>query len=159
MEQKNVLQDVLLWADRLGRWLISLIFLVAAFPKLFNVHEFAATIDAYGLLPDILLLPMAVALPVLEILLALGLLFNRLQSKIGIAVMLLFFISLLSYSIWQGLDIDCGCFGPEDPEYLAFKGLRLALVRDIVMLFPLVYSFWYHRYRHYTFQIEGDQYL
>jgi hypothetical protein len=159
MEQKNMLQYVLLWADRLGRWLISLIFLVAAFPKLFNVHEFAATIDAYGLLPDILLLPMAVALPVLEILLALGLLFNRLQSKIGIAVMLLFFISLLSYSIWQGLDIDCGCFGPEDPEYLAFKGLRLALVRDIVMLFPLVYSFWYHRYRRYTFQIEGDQYL
>jgi hypothetical protein len=45
---------VLLWADRLGRWLISLIFLVAALPKRFNVHEFAATIDAYALLPDIL---------------------------------------------------------------------------------------------------------
>jgi hypothetical protein len=156
MGQKNMLQDVLLWADRLCRWIISLIFLVAAFPKLFNVHQFAATIDAYALLPDILLLPTAIALPVLEILLAVGLLFNRLQSKIGIAVMLLFFIILLSYSIRQGLDIDCGCFGPEDPEHLAFKGLRVALVRDIVMIFPLVYSFWYHRYRRYTFQIEGD---
>jgi hypothetical protein len=156
MERKKMLQDVLLWADRLSRWIIGMFFLVAAFPKLFNVHGFAATIDAYALLPDVLLLPTAVVLPVLEILLAVGLLFNRLQSKIGITVMLLLFISLLSYSIRQGLDIDCGCFGPEDPEHLAFKGLRVALVRDILMLLPLVYSFWYHRYRHYTFQIEGD---
>ncbi len=155
MERKK-LQEMLLWADRLCRWTISLIFLAAAVPKLTNIQEFAATIDAYAVLPAFFLLPTAVGLPVLEIFLALGLFLNHRQSKIGIAVLLLFFVSLLSYSIRQGLDIDCGCFGPEDPEYTAFKGLRVALVRDIVMLLPLAYSFWYHRYRHYTFQIEGD---
>lgn len=146
MDGKNNSRDVLLWLDRFGRWIISLVFLVAAVPKLFNVSGFAAVIDAYALLPDVLLLPTAVVLPVVEILLAFGLLFNRLNSKIGIAVVLLFFIILLSYSISQGLDIDCGCFGSEDPEFIAFKGLKVALVRDIVMLVPLVYSFWYHRY-------------
>lgn len=154
MDRKDSSIDVLLWADRLSRWLISLIFLVAAVPKLFNVSGFVEVIDAYAILPDILLVPTAVVLPVVEIYLALGLLFNRLKSKIGITLVLLFFIILLWYSIRQGLDIDCGCFGPEDPEFEAFKGLRVALLRDIVMLIPLVYSFWYHRYRHETLEIK-----
>lgn len=146
MDRKNNSRAMLLWLDRFCRWVISLFFLVAAVPKLFNVSGFAAVIDAYAILPDVLLLPTAVILPVVEILLAVGLLFNRLKSKIGIVVVLLFFIFLLSYSISQGLDIDCGCFGSEDPEFRAFKGLKVALVRDIVMLVPLAYSFWYHRY-------------
>jgi uncharacterized membrane protein len=148
MDRKNNLQNLPMWADRFGRWIISVTFLVAAIPKLFNPYQFTATIDAYAILPDMLLLPTAIVLPVLEILLAIGLLFNSLKSKIGTIVMLLFFIALLSYSIWLGLDIDCGCFGPDDPEHTAFQGLRIALVRDIAMLLPLIYSFWYHRYRH-----------
>ena len=147
---------MLTWLDLLGRWIISLIFLAAAIPKLFNVHGFASVIDAYDILPEILLLPTAVVLPVLEIVLALGLLLNSLKSKVGVTAMLLFFIFLLSYSIWQGLDIDCGCFGPEDPEFKAFRGIRVALVRDIVMLVPLIYSFWYHRYHQDTLKILGD---
>jgi hypothetical protein len=153
---KSNTQNVLLWIDRFCRGIISLFFLVAAVPKLFNVHGFAALIDAYGILPDILLLPTAIVLPVLEVFLAVGLLLNRSKSKIGIGLVLLFFIVLLSYSIWQGLDIDCGCFGPEDPEHMAFHGLRDALVRDIVMFIPLLYSIWYHRYRRNIFQTKGD---
>jgi hypothetical protein len=148
MDRKNNLQNLPMWADRFGRWMISIIFLNAAIPKLFNPYQFAATIDAYAILPDMLLLPTAIVLPVLEILLAVGLLFNCLKSKLGTVVMLLFFIALLSWSIWMGLDIDCGCFGPENPEHTAFQGLRVALVRDIVMLLPLIYSLWYHRYHH-----------
>ena len=156
LEKNNNLKVILLWVDLLGRWLISLVFFVAAVPKLFAVNEFAAVIDAYSILPDVLLLPTAVVLPLLEIFLAVGLIFNRFKSKIGVALMLLFFIFLLSYSIWQGLDIDCGCFGPEDPEFNAFRGLRVALVRDIVMLVPLIYSFWYHRYHQETLKNAGE---
>lgn len=155
MDRKNNFKELLLWGDRLSRWVVSLIFLAAAVPKLLNVHGFASVIGAYAVLPDIFLLPTAVVLPVVEIFLAVGLLLNRLKSVIGIGVLLIFFIVLLSYSILQGLDIDCGCFGPEDPEHIAFQGLRVALVRDIVMLIPLIYSFWYHRYRHYI-PIKGD---
>jgi Methylamine utilisation protein MauE len=140
-------QKILLWTDRLTRWGISLIFLFAAVPKLFDVHGFAKIIDAYAILPDMLLLPTAIILPLAEIFLAVGLLFNGWKSKLGCAILLLMFIALLSYSIWMGLDIDCGCFGPEDPEYSAFHGLRAALLRDIMMFLPLVYSLWYHRYR------------
>jgi hypothetical protein len=145
----------LLWLDRLCRWGISLFFLVAAVPKLFNVTDFAAVIDAYAILPDPLLLPTAVVLPVVEIVLAVGLLLNRFSSKIGIATLLLAFIAILSYAIWVGLDIDCGCFGPEDPESQAFHGLKTALIRDIVILLPLAYSVWCHRYC-FNFQSQGD---
>lgn len=145
----------LLWLDRLCRWGISLFFLVAAVPKLFNVREFAAVIDAYGILPDPLLLPIAVVLPVIEIVLAVGLWQNRFAGKIGIAILLLIFITILSYAIWLGLDIDCGCFGPEDPESQAFHGLKTALIRDIAILLPLAYSFWCHRYC-FNFQSQGD---
>lgn len=147
MIQDKKIQKILLWADRIGRGLISAVFIVAAVPKLFNVRQFAATIDAFAIVPEALLLPLAVVLPVFELILALGLLFDRFKCKVGITALLLFFIGLLVYSIGLGLDIDCGCFGPEDPEYKAFHGLRHALVRDIVLLVPLIYSFWYHGYR------------
>jgi hypothetical protein len=147
----------MLWADCLCRWGIGLFFLVAAVPKLFDVTGFAAIIGAYGILPDPLLLPVAVILPIVEIVLAVGLLLNRLQSKIGIAVLLLLFIALLSYAIWLGLDIDCGCFGPEDPESKAFHGLKTALIRDIAVLVCLLPSFWYHKYHQIYFQFQGDQ--
>ena len=145
-------REGLLCVDRLCRWGISLSFLHAAVPKLFDVAGFAAVIDAYGILPDALLLPVAIVLPVMEIILAAGLLRNHLPSKAGVAALLLVFIAILSYAIRLGLDIDCGCFGPEDPERQAFHGLKTALVRDIAMLLPLAYSFWYHRYR-YKFQL------
>ena len=150
-------QKALLWGDRLARWSISLIFLYAAVPKLLDVQGFAKTIDAYAILPDVLLLPTAIILPIVEIILAVGLLFNGWKSKVGCVVLLLMFILLLSYSIWVGLDIDCGCFGQEDPEYSAFHGLRQALLRDIVMFLPLLYSFWYHRKRHNNFQFLGEE--
>lgn len=145
-----------MWGDRLGRWSIGLVFLAAAVPKLFDVQGFAAIIDAYAILPGILILPTALVLPVIEIVLAVGLFCNGWISKVGSTVLLLLFIALLSYSIRAGLDIDCGCFGPEDPEYTAFHGLASALVRDLVMLVPLAYSFWYQWYRQKTLNISGE---
>ena len=147
METKDKRDNVLRWLDVCGRWIISAIFLFAAVAKLFDVHGFAAVINAYGFLPEILVVPVASVLPVIEIGLAVGLLVNRWQCTLGTAALLLCFIVLLSFAIRSGLDIDCGCFGPEDPERKAFHGLRTALVRDTVMLVPLVYSFWYQRYR------------
>lgn len=149
MDRKNNRHNVLWWLDVLGRCSLGTIFLFAAVPKLFDIQGFAAVINAYAVLPQILVLPTALLLPATEIVLAVGLFFNHWHCKLGTAALLLGFIVLLSYSIGQGLDIDCGCFGPEDPEHEAFHGLRTALGRDIAMLLPLVYSLWYQKYRHY----------
>ncbi len=133
-------KPIVLWGDRLTRWGISCVFFYAGIKKFQDLHHFASEIDAYGILPELLVLPLAVMLPLVEILLAAGLILNGLKSKIGLVMLLLLFIVILSYAIWLGLDIDCGCFGPEDPETEAFSGLRTALTRDLFILALLTWS-------------------
>ena len=137
-------KNKLLWVDRFCRWGMGAFFLVAAVPKLFDVGGFAQVIGAYAILPEPFLVPMAVILPIVEIGLAFGLLRNHSPAKIGVALLLLLFIAVLSYAIWLGLDIDCGCFGPEDPESQAFHGLKTSLVRDVAMLLFVAFSWRYH---------------
>ena len=142
--------------DYIIRWTLAGIFCYAAIPKLLAPHDFAQIINAYGILPSSLLLPVALLLPLLELLFAGGIIFLKNWGFFGIGTMLIFFIIILSYAISQGFDIDCGCFGPEDPEHIAFNGLRFALIRDIIMLFFLAISMWYHRYRFFSFFQTGE---
>ena len=121
-----------------GRWLTAFFFLVAALPKLFHLSAFAEAVGAYGMLPDLLVAPVAFVLPLFEILLAIGLFFKKRLAIYGTSLLLVLFIGVLWYAVYLGLDIDCGCFGPGDPELTAFQGLRTALVRDIVLLLFMV---------------------
>ena len=129
------------------RFAVIIVLLAAAIPKIFNISDFAAIINAYEMLPQFAVLPMAVFLPIVEIVLAIGLIFKVRVSTYLTIFLLLFFIAILSIAISQGLDIDCGCFGPEDPEHQAFQGLRTAIVRDVVMIVLLSYSLWYEKYQ------------
>jgi uncharacterized membrane protein YphA (DoxX/SURF4 family) len=131
------------WLDRGSRWLLAVVFLFAGVPKIADPEAFAVIIGAYGLLPEILLLPMAIVLPLAEIGIAVALIYSRQEGLWGAGIMLLVFIAVLGYGVQMGLDIDCGCFGPEDPEHKAFSGLRTALVRDLLLLIPMLYGSWY----------------
>lgn len=133
------------------------VLLAAAIPKIFNVDDFAAIINAYGLLPDFAVLPVAVFLPIAEIGLAIGLFFKIRTSQYLTIFLLLFFIGILTFAMAQGLDIDCGCFGPEDPEHRAFQGLRIAIVRDAVMIVALVSSLWYEKYQESNNYLLGEK--
>ncbi len=127
--------------DLLCRWLLAIIFLVAGVPKLVDLKEFAGIIDAYGLLPESLVYPSAFVVASMEVVAAAGLVFKR---KFGLhltAILLCIFIGVLTYAIVLGLDIDCGCFSQTDPEFRAFSGLKTALIRDFVLLVPLVYLY------------------
>ena len=134
-------------AEKICRFAVVIVMFAAAIPKLLNISDFAAVINAYEMLPQFAVGPMAVFLPVIEIALAIGLIINIRSSKYLTICLLLFFIAILSFAIYQGLDIDCGCFGPEDPEHRAFQGLRVAIARDAVMIVCLSYSLWYKKYQ------------
>lgn len=122
-----------IWVYRSIRWGLALVFLYAGATKLADPMAFAVIIEAYGLVPDTLLLPLAVALPALEVMAAIGLIFDLRGSLTTIAGLLALFIVVLGYGVWMGLDVDCGCFGPEDPEGRAYAGIRPALQRDVVL--------------------------
>lgn len=116
------------------RTALALAFLAAGVVKLQNPMTFAVTVDAFGILPGPLVLPVAFALPVLEIFGAAALIFD-IRGGLGlIALMLLAFIAVLAWGLHMGLDIDCGCYGPGAPEAEAFSGIRGALRRDLLML-------------------------
>lgn len=123
------------------RWVLAGIFVYSGSVKLVNPSRFAEIISGFGLLPDALIYPLAVLLPVIELVAGIGLVFALRGSLPAIAVMLVMFIAVLLYGIHLGLDIDCGCFGPEDPEQ-AYKGLKAALARDAVMMVAVLFVYW-----------------
>ena len=129
------------WIERLCRWLIAGVMILAAVPKLSDPASFAEIIGAYGLLPEILLFPAALLLPLIELTSAFLLIQGRRLGLWIAAILMLLFIAVLSYGIWLGLDIDCGCFGPGDKEGTAFSNLRTALVRDLLLCIPILYCF------------------
>jgi len=129
------------WVYRGLRLLVAGIFLWAGTVKLMDQAAFAVVIDAFGILPDGFSGMVAVFLPVVEIAAALALIFDVRGALETLGALMLVFMGILGYGIFLGLDIDCGCFGPEDPEARAFSGLRTALYRDvgICALMALVY--------------------
>ncbi|MBU0544077.1 MAG: DoxX family membrane protein [Proteobacteria bacterium] len=135
------------WIYKLSRWGLGGIFIYAGCIKLLEPETFAVLIDAYGIIPENLLMPVAVALPALELAAGIGLLFDIKGSLSMISGLLGLFIAILGYGIWLGLDVDCGCFGPEEPEAKAFHGLRMTLYRDLVMLTIISFIFGWRRYR------------
>ena len=69
----------------------------------------------------------------MEVVAAIGLLADIRGSLAVISGLMAVFIAILVYGIRMGLDVDCGCFGPDDIESRAYHGLKAALHRDLVM--------------------------
>jgi uncharacterized membrane protein YphA (DoxX/SURF4 family) len=122
------------WSYAIVRVGLALSFLAAGVIKILNPMTFAVTVDAFGILPGPLVMPVAILLPAAEILGALALIADIRGSLGLITLMLLAFITVLAYGLHMGLDIDCGCYGPGDPEAEAYAGIRGALWRDVLML-------------------------
>ncbi len=122
------------WLSPGWRWCLAAIFVWSGVSKLRAPGGFAVIIDAFGLMPSAVCLPAAILLAAGEVAVGLALAFNIRGAMIAAAALLIFFILVLAYGIWLGLDIDCGCFGPRSPEQAAFHDLRAALYRDLVFL-------------------------
>ena len=138
------------WIYKLTRWVLGGVFIYAGCIKLLEPQTFAVLIEAYGIVPERLLPVVAVLLPVLEVAAGIGLLCDIEGSLAVIAGLLVLFVAILGYGIWLGLDVDCGCFGPEDPEAEAFHGLRASLYRDLAMLAGIAFLYAWRRYRAIT---------
>ncbi len=96
------------------RFILAAIFLTSACGKLVNIERYS--VDAvynFGILPFVLARPFGLAMPVIELLCGLGLLFGVLTrlSAFGIALMSLAFFIAKGIVLSQGRSIECGCFG------------------------------------------------
>lgn len=120
------------------RTVLSLVFLGAGISKALDPASFALAIERYRLLPWPLCATLALYLPWLEILAALGL--WRRSTQAGAYLLLaglsaLFFGALAS-ALMRGLDISCGCFGENHETSLGWALARAGLL-TIVAIFCL----------------------
>jgi uncharacterized membrane protein YphA (DoxX/SURF4 family) len=100
-----------------GRLVLGLIFVVAAYAKLKAPWiEFAGSLNAFEILPESALEPIARTLPWCELALGVALISGIWQRWFSLiaSVLLAFFFSVMLRSWLKGLKIDCGCFGPGD---------------------------------------------
>lgn len=135
------------WTYRFTRWALGAVFIYSGIVKLLGPTSFAVLIEAYGIVPDLLLLPVAFSLASLEVAAGVGLLFDVRGSLSVIAGLLALFTAVLAFGLRMGLDVDCGCFGPDDPQAEAFHGLGAALYRDLFLFAIVIFIFGWRRIR------------
>ncbi len=123
------------------RLLLAAVFLYSGMTKIVSPGDFAVVISGYGVLPELLIAPAAIGIPVAEILIAVGLCLDLRGMLALYSGFMVLFMAVLIHGIRMGLDVDCGCFGPDDPEGQAFHSLREALLRDAVILVGCLYLY------------------
>jgi len=144
-----VIRKFIIWDDmgntlyHLARMGLGLAFLAAGVFKLANPEGFAVTVKAFGILPDFFIELLSLILPCLEILAAILLVLEVRGGLTLTAGLLAVFVSILVYALDMGLDIDCGCYGPSDPQREAFGSIKQALWRDAAMSGTVTYLYWW----------------
>lgn len=108
------------------------VFIIAGAGKLMDPRAFARIISAYGLLPEEFLVPVAIGLPIIEVLAGAGLVLDVRYSHKVIFGLLASFLIILGYAILNEMDIDCGCFTSE--EIHQRNSLHRAFLRDLLMM-------------------------
>jgi uncharacterized membrane protein YphA (DoxX/SURF4 family) len=121
----------------LSRVVVGGVFLLAGISKALDTRAFASEISAYQIAPAGLVQPLAIALPLLEILIGVYLLLGLMQRWAAAAAgaLLLIFIGAMTWALARGLTLDCGCFG----NALGLSALREtvsvgSIARDVLWL-------------------------
>ena len=123
-------------AVTIGRWLLAIVFVMAALPKLRQPEDFAVAVHNYRLLPTAMVGAVAVMLPGVEGVAALGLLTRRWRfaSACIVATLSAVFVTSVVFAIARGLDINCGCFSVLVQRKVGYT----LLAQDIVLLIAAV---------------------
>ena len=133
------------WPDRVIRGVLAFLFIYGGGLKLAEPKAFAATLSHYDLLPEMLLPVVAVGLPALEVIAGIALLFNLPGGLTVITGLLALFVAVLGYGILTDLNVDCGCFGPE--EVAGQQSLRQAFIRDLLLIGAASFLYYTRRTR------------
>lgn len=121
------------WPVRLG---LCALFLYAAGLKLLDPGSLAEAISHYRMLPDALVGPLALGLPLLEVVAGLALLTRGYVRGAAVlsALMLGAFALAMAQSKLRGIDLDCGCFGASSEARVSWTKVTLDLALAMLAL-------------------------
>jgi hypothetical protein len=113
-DNRNPLWIALEWVACLA---LAGVLIAAALPKISNPDQFALAVYQYSLLPSLMVNPVAIYLPWLEISCAAALIVlpsARRGALLIVAGMLVVFTMAIAWVVIRGQAIPCGCFGGDD---------------------------------------------
>lgn len=130
--QRTVLDSVGTVA-RLG---LAAVWLVSGAIKVSHPGETYVAVQAYDVLPQGMVSPVATVLPLLELVLGLCLLAGVATRVVAAAsgVLLLVLIAAIAQAWARGLSIDCGCFGGGGQVAASKTTYPLEILRDVGFL-------------------------
>jgi uncharacterized membrane protein YphA (DoxX/SURF4 family) len=124
-------------APMIIRCVAGILFLFAGLLKVQDTQLFAMDVQNYELTSWTFSILIAVYLPWLEIVTGLALIVRRLYSGALAAAlgMTVTFLGAILSAWWRGLDITCGCFGPE----ISHTNYQLHIAGDVLLLGALAF--------------------
>lgn len=122
------------------RFVLAVVFLFAAVPKLMDPAGFVTAIEGFRLVPRPVAWVTAFWLPWLEIVAAIGLLLipTERAARLLYGGLLAVFLAILASAAARGLDVDCGCFGA-GPEGTT-SSIPGTMLRNFALLAALLLS-------------------
>ncbi len=127
------------YLEYLARIGLGFMFIAASINKIADPESFAMLVAQYQALPSFLVNIFSLWLPVFELVVGVALLIGpktKINAYLILFMMVLFIIALIQALI-RDLGITCGCFDLEGSSDK--KGAWISLVRDFVLLPPLVF--------------------
>lgn len=132
------------WGWHFFRLFLAGVFIWAGVAKAIDPTAFVKDVASLQLVPNVLQWPLALYLPMLELVCGIALLLNlhtRGAAAILTALMTIF-LAVILVSWLRGLDISCGCFGGSSAEssytYLIVRNIALLGVALMVFRFSSI---------------------
>ena len=116
------------------RFVLGAVFVLAGGMKVAHPAAFFSDLLGFGVpFPEMFLRFVAAGLPWLEVLAGLGLLLNFWPETVRPVVsgLCLIFVLMLGQAVARGLDLNCGCFGPDARGW--FERPDVALARAVIL--------------------------
>ncbi len=125
------------WILEFLRILLGVIFLITGLFKFFHMQEFTDAIENYQLIPQKLDIFAGTIVSLLEVVIGISLIFCFL-TKLGVLItssLMMLFIIITSITLFNGLDINCGCFIGIYNQKISFFSL---VIQIIILAFSLI---------------------
>ncbi|MDP4173359.1 MAG: MauE/DoxX family redox-associated membrane protein [Bacteroidota bacterium] len=121
----------------IARLIPGVIFIFAGMEKISDPTSFAKAIYDYKIFPELLINFFALAIPWIEVVSGLLLVFGIWvrENAFILNALLLVFIILILISILRGLNIECGCFGTASGSRVGWR----KILENVALLIPGIY--------------------
>ena len=145
VEKNTAKNDKVFWhsADAFLAWVFGIAMLLAAVPHLENSYYFLGSIYAYRLVDPGIAQMTAMVLPLMQLVIAIMLIGRVLVDAANFIAMGFFgvFSVVQSLAYFGGLDISCGCFGPQLSTQIGWTSLSLVYSLFILSVIRNAVSF------------------